>query len=496
MPFVFTVFNHGTDFNADKNHFEIVTFLHNLMPKAEEAHVDLDEATGRYVIKNAQFATYMINMGVGSESVEAKNSTRGYGYATPGTLNPFTGAEKTATSPHNPGFGTAIFGGVQSATVPRKGSLFQEAQGDTFKTDRDGGRLFGLGWDDNIAKALDIICDLSFEHGRRPDAINLVGWSRGAVTALRIANALFNVFHYEIPINVFAVDPVPGGKTERTETQLNIPPNVANYLAIIALDDIRANFQPTDRADIYCRDPREYGTIPTGGKQIAPPNVHFLPLPGNHSCVAGAFSDISKAHPAMRNIANLVRHLGIKYLSAHGTPLQMGSYIDPMESAEDVLFYYQFIKQCIDPVREKSKPSGLTGKVAGGGEQVRPVRENDRRNHVFNPEKYLNDHEEYCTDLVEKRAARDSGASAYGSRPSTYQANPKQSSLNKMGITYSNSQIIKPIKDPQFKRMIETRTYFTNENMTRIMPYIVGTDTNNALLLSSSYNTAQKMMSA
>ncbi len=51
MPFVFTVFNHGTDFNADKNHFEIVTFLHNLMPKAEEAHVDLDEATGRYVIK-------------------------------------------------------------------------------------------------------------------------------------------------------------------------------------------------------------------------------------------------------------------------------------------------------------------------------------------------------------------------------------------------------------------------------------------------------------
>ena len=501
MSFIFTIFNHGTDFNADNNSYEIVTFLHNLLPKDEEARIIKDEDSGRYIIKNSSNSTYMINMGVGSESVDSGKSTRGYSYSTPGTKNPFTGELKSESSPHNPS-PLAALKGPQSASTPKKESLYKEALGDSFKTEQTPGRVFGLGWDDNVARSLDIICGLAFDHNRRPDVINLVGWSRGAVTTLLIANAIFDVFHYDIVVNIFSIDPVPGGATKRINSRItDIPPNVNNYFAIIALDDVRVNFQPTDRGDIARLSPDEYPNIPRPNGPICPPNTHFLPLPGNHSCVAGAFADTSKAHPAMRNVANLVRHLALKFLLSHGTPLKMGSYIDPIESPEDVVFYYDFIIQCKDAIQRQCElPHYLKDpvrRIASGGKQIRRVRQQARKEHVGgNSDVFLNDHHEMCWSLTNNKSPRDNGGSQYGQYPSRYSDHPRQCILSKMGFVYSPVIQMSDIKDSDIQRNIQNKTYFTNDNTVKSIGFINGDIRDSGLLLPSNYKTSGSMINS
>jgi len=495
MSFTFTIFNHGTDFNADKNSYEIISFLHNLLPKSDEARIVKEEGSDKYTINNAVNATYMINMGVGSDSVNSSNSTRGYSYATPGEKNPFTGEKKSETSPYNPGM-LAALKGPQSASPPKKESLYKEAKGDTYKTGQTQGRIFGIGWDDNVARALDIVCGLAFEHNKKPDIINIVGWSRGGVTSLLIANAIFEIFHYEVIVNVFVIDPVPGGATKRIDSRITtIPPNVNNYFAVIALDDNRANFQPTDRGDIERLSPDNYPNIPRPAGQIVPPNTHFLPLPGDHSCVAGAFDDTTKTHPAMRNVANLVRHLAIKFLTSHGTPFKLDRYRDPIESAEDVVFYYDFIKQCEKAIERQCEIPGIfkdpVGKIASGGKQIRNIKRLKRKTHVAgNPEEVMNDHHQMCLSIVNNDKTLENSLPQYGSFPDSYQDHPRQTLLSRMGFIYPQINIPTSVKDNDITRNIVNKTYYTNDNLGRAIGFISSTKSNDDILSPSAFQTS------
>jgi hypothetical protein len=495
MSFTFTIFNHGTDFNADKNSYEIISFLHNLLPKSDEARVVKEDVSDKYIINNPENSTYMINMGVGSDSVNAQNSTRGYSYATPGKKNPFTGEKKSESSPYNPGMFAALKG-PKSASPPKKESLYKEAIGDTYQTGQTQGRIFGIGWDDNVARALDIVCGLAFEHNKKPDVINLVGWSRGGVTALLIANAIFDVFHYEIVVNIFAIDPVPGGATKRNDSRISvIPPNVNNYFAVIALDDNRVNFQPTDRGDVERLSPDKYPNIPRPIGPIVPPNTHFLPLPGDHSCVAGAFDDTAKAHPAMRNVANLVRHLAIKFLTSHGTPFKLDRYRDPIETAEDVVFYYDFIKQCEKAIERQCEIPGFlkdpVGKIASGGKQVRNVKKFKRKTHISgNPEVVMNDHHQMCLSIVQNEKALENGGAQYGSYPDKYEDNPRQTLLSRMGFVYPQINITVSVRDNELDRNIVNKTYYTNDNLGRAIGKLSGPMLNGGILSPSDFQTS------
>lgn len=499
MPgeFVFTIFNHGTDYHPDKNYHELITFLHNLMPKAEEARI-VQGKDGRYDIANAKSVTYMINMGPGAESVT--KTTRGYEYTTPGKLNPFTGTQKTTQAPSTPGYLSAL-GGARSSNTGHR-SFLDEAKGDTFETLRKSGRLFGIGWDDNVARAADMVQGLVFDHGRKPSCINMVGWSRGAVTCLRIANRLFDIFHYDIPLNILAADPVPGGKTVFEPDMITIPPNVRNYLAIIALDDDRSNFQPTDRPEIICAAPGSYHAVNDEhtlthplplGVTVPPPNVHFLPLPGNHSCVVGGFGSIGEVDPGSRAVADLVRHIGLKFLSHYGTPFQRGSYVDPIENAEDVIVYYDFLHRFKDIIR-KNNSSGRVS-IAGGAQKERKVREKDRVLHTLYPKEFLNDHEHYCCK-IEKPAstkALPQPHPAYGQNPGTYNANPPQALLSSMGLTYqaSQQQVIH-LEGPNAKT--PTSTYITLANLNRIKAFLSDKNAGTELLLPQNYTMERAMI--
>lgn len=47
------------------------------------------------------------------------------------------------------------------------------------------GNFTGDGWDENVIPTINILQDLVFEKGYPIDCVNLVGWSRGAITCIR-----------------------------------------------------------------------------------------------------------------------------------------------------------------------------------------------------------------------------------------------------------------------------------------------------------------------
>jgi len=106
----------------------------------------------------------------------------------------------------------------------------------------------------------------------KPSKINMLGWSRGAVTSVRIAHKLYTDGDIEIksiPINIFSVDPVagPGHNAELDATEITV--NVKNYFATLAMGEQRRFFKPV--ADFrLTHDP-----LLT--------NFCILPLPGTHA---------------------------------------------------------------------------------------------------------------------------------------------------------------------------------------------------------------------
>jgi hypothetical protein len=78
------------------------------------------------------------------------------------------------------------------------------------------------------------------------DGYNLIGHSRGGVSALMAAWFLYAYGSSEVrqtPVNIFAIDPVPGtGAWYGIQTQL--PPNVHNYVGVYAWDHLDMGFSP------------------------------------------------------------------------------------------------------------------------------------------------------------------------------------------------------------------------------------------------------------
>lgn len=126
--------------------------------------------------------------------------------------------------------------------------------------------------------------------------INMVGWSRGAVTSLRQANYLSTAFP-NIKINIFSVDPVAGlgQDTDYGSYASNtLPDNVDNYIIIFAGNEDRFAFPPLPLPK------NETGTTP---------RYVYLQFPGDHSNVAKKDNDSGA----------IVAHLCCKFLIANGS---------------------------------------------------------------------------------------------------------------------------------------------------------------------------------
>ncbi len=132
------------------------------------------------------------------------------------------------------------------------------------------------------------------------ERINLIGWSRGAVTCLKVAYMLKQVgedksfftklwesFSFRskarayhtggalkklatVPINIFAIDPVPGPGNRDSKQNKTIGSNVKNLVVLISQAETKPGFKPQDYELLDIED--ETAT-----------NVVYLPFPGVHN---------------------------------------------------------------------------------------------------------------------------------------------------------------------------------------------------------------------
>jgi hypothetical protein len=244
MPAVFTIYNCGTSHNRQ-----------NL----DETVADLARRTA-----GSENRDWMINDGPGSSSHAVANSdtaaARGLAAQakTPGTRNPITGLKEDSW-----------FAGTR-------------------------GVVDGYGWEQNVAHTIAVMgatIDL-------PRTINMVGWSRGAITCFMIAHALANNARTSgIEVNIFAFDPVPGPGNFDDPNKVTLPANVRSYAAAVQEDERRKIFKP---ALIDASETPGFKT-------------RFYYLPGGHS--TGVFRTKTE-------VGLIGAFLAHRFLQKHGTVLQ------------------------------------------------------------------------------------------------------------------------------------------------------------------------------
>jgi hypothetical protein len=121
--------------------------------------------------------------------------------------------------------------------------------------------------------------------------INLIGHSRGAVTAIMTAWELYYLFP-DARVNIFAIDPVPGTGTLSPE-MTSLAPNVETYVGIYAIDEVSAGFNGVIPRPFYGGrhiDPLK--PTPDDARRLAAgmpmfPQYYLIYAPGRHSTVSG-----------------------------------------------------------------------------------------------------------------------------------------------------------------------------------------------------------------
>lgn len=228
------------------------------------------------------------------------------------------------------------------------------------------GSLLGAGWGDNVIHAIAAIAELN----PPPGTINMLGWSRGAVTCTKMAFRLSEIFP-QMDVNIFAVDPVAGPGNKSEEDASTIRGNVKNYLAVLSMDETRGFFKPQD---IKRMDFTNRGT-----------NVIYLPFPGNHSGQVNLDKSVKKH---LGEAPEMVWFLARKFLEFFGT--RFTSAPSPLYDCKEQCNLYAKM-QIKKPQYKKSRPSLLLGGPLGGV-KTRDFLKNRIDQYVEYSDFFINEH--------------------------------------------------------------------------------------------------------
>jgi hypothetical protein len=188
------------------------------------------------------------------------------------------------------------------------------------------GILKGQGMDDNMRHAVAVwVSRHTYELcGDWPERfkINIIGWSRGAITAIRTANYFSEMLRDRAEIHLFAFDPVPGGE-RCLDDERKIGSSVRSYVSILCMHERRESFHPVDmtgkpirRLDLSeVRGPLELVLLPMAG-------VHSTPLYFAHN----------KSPVHLHRSAEIGRYLAWKFLRLKGTIFKTGDDEDNRKS--------------------------------------------------------------------------------------------------------------------------------------------------------------------
>jgi hypothetical protein len=171
------------------------------------------------------------------------------------------------------------------------------------------GKITGAGWDENVAYALAII-ERTYDqipNGKRYLArINMLGWSRGGVTALMLANALSRHPKFKnVEVNIMAADPV-NGPVGLEPDHYTLPPNVKNFSAIIKSTAANFGFSPLHKSQLRVLNP-----------QVT--QVEYFFMYGNHSMTADFVLDKSGNTIVEDPALVLCYDFAYKFLQKNGT---------------------------------------------------------------------------------------------------------------------------------------------------------------------------------
>jgi hypothetical protein len=311
-PPVFTIFNHGTNASRD-GEGEIVAEFGRLAAGTE-------------------YTNFLICDGPGSNPATS---------VIPGQFNPFTRDKQ------------------------EKQTFGNKELGHTHINWKVTGSLSGAGWDDNVIHAVATIAELN----PPPKTVNMLGWSRGAVTCTKLAFKLREIFP-DMAVNIFAVDPVAGIGNKGDVDASTIRGNVRNYFAVLSMHETRGFFKPQDAKRVTFTNP---GT-----------NAIFLPFPGNHGGQVNLDKTVKKD---LGESAQMAWFLAWKFLDNFGT--QFNSPPSPAYDALDQCNLYAKM-QLKMPGYKKTSPGRLQALM--GGRKTRDFLNNRIEQYVKFSDFFINEH--------------------------------------------------------------------------------------------------------
>lgn len=269
MARIFTIFNHGTGSHRSRTDGEIISVF------GKEA-------------KGQEYTDFLITDGPGSDLGDG-GATRDTANPQPGTFDPYTRdkTEKSVAELEEAGFKVGL--GVKTGL---KDPAFMSMT----KPSMARGLLTGRGWDDNVIHAIAAISELS----PVPEVVNMIGWSRGAVTCAKMAYALADVYP-QIGCNIFAIDPVAGTGNRSERDGSTLRENVRNYVATLAMHEQRGAFEPQDMSRVSV------------SKMT---NAVFLPFPGKHDTSVKLRSTLGESAQVQWSLAfSFLTHFGTEFHS-------------------------------------------------------------------------------------------------------------------------------------------------------------------------------------
>lgn len=188
--------------------------------------------------------------------------------------------------------------------------------------------------------------------------VNLVGWSRGGISCHMLANAMLqDEVLKNIPVNIFAVDPVPG-PLQFPSVITTLGNNVKEYVAFYAINERSRYFS--------CE-------IPKTDKST---RVHIFPMPGRHATLVGnGFEDgegrDQKAKKdRLKEPGCLVRHFAEICLARWGVKFKAGKTL--ALSNEKIKSYHQAMekdRQIYQKMQLKHYVTNWLPKVGGTSEK-------------------------------------------------------------------------------------------------------------------------------
>ncbi|RTZ16865.1 hypothetical protein EJ063_08740 [Vibrio aquaticus] len=164
---------------------------------------------------------------------------------------------------------------------------------------------------------------IALERQKNPiTQLNLIGWSRGGVTCFELANALLKVPSLaNINVNIFALDPVPGGMNAFKDYK-TLGPNVKQIVCVFAQDE-RSLFFKARMPNLH-KNTKFYTTL----------------MPGRHGTLVGASrtSGGSKGEHLLLGPGFITRDFAEKVLASWGTQFKQKSTL--CLSKEQILELY------------------------------------------------------------------------------------------------------------------------------------------------------------